>query len=103
VSDQLNLNDLSKDKKFELSVQSETPEDAQARRQEKAEQAKHKRRIHFWSFILSILLLLVIVGCCLNVLGTGSPDDKKWAAGVIGAIASGIGSGLMGFAIGQKG
>jgi hypothetical protein len=102
VPDELNIDDLSKDKRFDLSIQSYTPEDAAARHREITEQAKHKRRIQFYAFLFAVLILLITVGCCINALNIGSPDDKKWAAGIMGAIASSVVSGLIGFALGQK-
>lgn len=101
MPNQIDLNDLGKGK-YALSIESDTPEDAAARRQEKAEEAKHRRRIHFLIIMLAIVLVLASVFWCGNALLTGSPDDKKWASTIAAAIVSAICSGLIGVAIGQR-
>lgn len=102
MPNQINLDDLGKENKFALSIESDTPEDAAARRQEKTEEARHKRRIHFWIVMLAIVLVLVVVYLCGIALVTGSPDDKKWASAIVAAIASSVCSGLLGAAIAHK-
>jgi type VI protein secretion system component VasF len=102
VTDQINLEDLSKDKRFELSVQSDTPEDAEARRTEKAEEGRHRRRIQFWIIMFAIVLVLIFVFLCVNALLYGTPDDKKWATSIVAAIASAISGGLVGFGFGKS-
>ena len=52
------------------------------------------------TFVLFLFALVVTGGIfagCVYVLASGSPEDKKWAAGIVSAIASG----LIGFPVGQ--
>jgi hypothetical protein len=102
VPDQINLEDFSKGKKLALTIESETPEDAEARRQEKSQEAKHRRRIHFWIIMLSIAVVLSFMFLVGNALLNGSPDDKKWAQPIAVAIVSSVCSGLVGFSLGKR-
>ena len=47
--------------------------------------------------VFSLAVITVIVAGCIYGFVAGSADDKKWAAGIISAIASG----LMGYLVGQ--
>jgi hypothetical protein len=98
----IDLDALSKDKKFALTIESETPQDAEAKRQEIVEEGRHRRRIQFWIIVLAIILLLASFLWCGSALIQGSADDKKLAAPIATAIVTSVCSGLMGFAIGQK-
>lgn len=52
---------------------------------------------------MRVVLFVVLIetacafGGCVYVFASGSADDKKWAAGIVSAIASG----LVGFLVGQ--
>jgi hypothetical protein len=61
VPNQIDLNALGEGSKYALYVESETLEDAAARRQEEAEEARHRRRIQFWTIMLTIVLVLFAV------------------------------------------
>jgi hypothetical protein len=50
----------------------------------------------FVLFIFAMALTAVVFAGCVYVFATGAPDDKKWAAGIVSAIASG----LVGFPVG---
>lgn len=99
MSDDINLNQLvSRDHKYELSLSNETADDAAARRVKEAADADQKRKINFALFIFSLFITgVVFVGCIVNFI-YGSPDDKKWSAGIV----SGISTGLIGFLVGQS-
>ena len=45
----------------------------------------------------ALLFVFSVFFCCLYVFANGGPDDKKWAAGIVSAIASG----LVGYLVGQ--
>jgi hypothetical protein len=96
---QINLGQLvGADHKYELSVVSnEPPEDAAARRAQEAADAELKRRMAFGVFLFALAITAVIFGGCVYAFANGTPDDKKWAAGIVSAIASG----LVGFLVGQ--
>jgi heme/copper-type cytochrome/quinol oxidase subunit 3 len=103
ANSQLDIEALARTGKYRIAVTSEESEaDADARRREAAEKAKHGRRIQFWSFVLTSLCVLASFFYCGYVLATGSPDDKKLAAPIATAIVTGLVSGLAGFAVGQK-
>ena len=61
MPNQIDLNALGEGSKYALNVESETLEDAAARRQEEAEEARHRRRIQFWTIMLTIVLVLFAV------------------------------------------
>ena len=93
---QINLGQIvGKDHKYQLSLSNESPEDAAARRTREATDAELKRKMTFVLFLFA----LVATGAsgCVYVFASGSPEDKKWAAGIVSAIASG----LVGFLVGQ--
>ena len=102
MPNQIDLNALGEGSKYALNIESETLEDAAARRQEHAEEARHRRRIQFWTIMLTIVLVLLAVFVCGDVILTGVPDDKKVAWPILGAILNTFVSGLVGFAIGKK-
>ncbi|MGZ8218079.1 hypothetical protein [Methylomagnum sp.] len=94
---QINLGQLvGTDHKYELPVSNESPEDAVARRAQEAADAELKRKMTFGVFLFSLAVTAVIFGGCVYVFANGAPDDKKWAAGIVSAIASG----LVGFLVG---
>jgi hypothetical protein len=96
--DQINLGQLvGKDHKYELTVNSDTPEDAAARRSKDEADAVLKRKMTWSLFRFALAITCVIFLGCVWVFATGGPDDKKWAAGIVSAIASG----LVGFLVGQ--
>lgn len=95
---QINLGQIvGKDHRYELSINNETPEDAAARRAREAADAGLKRRMALGLFLFALVLTALIFLGCLYVFASGSPDDKKWAAGIVSSIASG----LVGFLVGQ--
>ena len=47
-------------------------------------------------FIFALLLMTVIFAGAVWVFAIGNADDKKWAAGIVSAIASGLVSFLVG-------
>jgi hypothetical protein len=83
--------------KFELSASKESAEDATARRMNEAADMPLERKKTWWLFLCPISLLAIVFSGCVYVFATGTSDDKKWAAGIVSAIASG----LVGFLVGQ--
>jgi hypothetical protein len=83
--------------KYELSVSNEAPEDAAARRSNEAADAVLKRKMTYGLFCFALLIVSVVFSGCVYTFATGAADDKKWAAGIVSAIASG----LVGFLVGQ--
>jgi membrane protein YqaA with SNARE-associated domain len=97
---QINLNQLvggGSNQKYALSINNETPEDAAARRSSEAADAELKRKMTYSLFWFSLLIVGVVFAGCVHTFATGAADDKKWAAGIVSAIASG----LIGFLVGQ--
>lgn len=98
MSDSLNLGQLiGKDHKYDVSISNESAEDASARRLLEAAEAAQKRRIALTLFWFALLFVTVLFSGCIYVFATGAPEDKKWVAGIVSAIASG----LVGFLVGQ--
>ena len=95
---QINLGQLvGRDHKYELSISNESPEDAVSRRAMEAADAELKRKMTFGVFLFALAVTTVVFSGCVFVFVNGTPDDKKWAAAIISAIASG----LVGFLVGQ--
>ena len=95
---EINLGQLvGKDHKYELSVSNESTEDAAARRVQEAADAELKRRTTFVLFCFALAITGIVFVGSIYVFATGTPDDKKWTAGIVSAIASG----LVGFLVGQ--
>ena len=95
---QINLGQIvGKDHKYELSVSNETQEDAATRRTKETADADLKRKMTYVLFCFALLIVGVVFAGCVYTFATGTPDDKKWAAGIVSAIASG----LVGFLVGQ--
>jgi hypothetical protein len=88
---------LSNDHKYELSVSNEKPEDGAVRRIIETADAELKRKMTFSLFCFSLLIVGVVFVGCIYLFATGTAEDKKWSAGVISAIVSG----LIGFLVGQ--
>jgi hypothetical protein len=98
VEPQINLGQfVGKDHKYELSVSNESPEDAAARRSKEAAEAELKRKMTFAIFCFSLFIISIVFMGCVYIFATGAVDDKKWAAGIVSAISSG----LVGFLVGQ--
>jgi hypothetical protein len=94
---QINLGQLvGKDHRYELSVSNESSEDAAARRIKEMADADLKRTMTFVLFLFALMVTGVVFAGCVYVFATGAPEDKKWAAGIVSAIASG----LVGFLVG---
>jgi uncharacterized membrane protein YcjF (UPF0283 family) len=102
VPNPLDINDVFKGQAISVKLESETPEAAAARLQEEAAEARHRRRIQFWTVMVTILLVLFAVFVCGDVILTGAAEDKKSAWPILGAILNTFVSGLIGFAIGKK-
>ncbi len=83
--------------RYELAVTGESSEDAAARRATQLAEAKAARAVRLLLVLFALLLTSAIFTSCLVVFAKGGPDDKKWAAGIVSAIASG----LVGFLVGQ--
>jgi hypothetical protein len=83
--------------KYELSVSNEAPEDAIARRTGEAADAELKRKMTYVLFCFALLIVGVVFAGCVYSFATGGAEDRKWAAGIFSAIASG----LTGFLVGQ--
>ena len=95
---QINLGQIvGKDHKYELSVSNETPEDAAARRSKETADAELKRKMTYALFCFALLIIGIVFVGCVYTFAIGAADDKKWAAGIVSAIASG----LVGFLVGQ--
>ena len=88
---------VSQGHKYELTIGNEPAEDAVARRAADAADAALKRKMTFILFCFALAVTAIVFGGCAYVFATGSSDDKKWAAGIVSAIASG----LVGFLVGQ--
>jgi hypothetical protein len=96
---ELNLSDLANNgHKYELSVSGDSPEDAAARRLEAAAEAKLKRTMALCTFVFALAVVATIFAGCVYLFIVGTADDKKWAAGIVSAIASG----LIGFLLGKR-
>jgi predicted cation transporter len=98
VGPEINLVDVvGNGHKYELAVSNETPEDAAARREKDAKDAALKRMTTFVLFLFALAVVGSVFVGCVYVFATGTPEDKKWSAGIVSAIASG----LVGFLVGQ--
>ena len=95
---QINLGQIvGKDHKYELSVSNESPEDATARRAKEGADAELRRKMTFVLFLFALGSRRSFSRRCVYVFACGAQEDKKWAAGIVSAIASG----LVGFLVGQ--
>lgn len=95
---QINIDQLAaRGHNYELSVSNESPEDATARREREAADADLRRRMSFGLFLFALAVVAAIVAGCLLTFANGNAEDKKWAGGIVSAIASG----LVGFLVGQ--
>lgn len=100
VNPEINLNQLvdgGSNQKYALSINNETAEDAAARRFSEAADAELKRKMTYYLFFFALLIVGIVFAGCVYTFSTGAVDDKKWAAGIVSAIASG----LIGFLVGQ--
>lgn len=88
---QINLGQIvGRDHKYELSVSNESPEDAQARRDKETADAALRRRMTFAMFLFALAMTAVVFAGCIWAFANGSADDRKWAAGIVSAISSGL-------------
>jgi O-antigen/teichoic acid export membrane protein len=95
---QLNLGQvMATGAKYALSFSNESTEDALARRIQEANELDHRRKIQFCLFIFALAVTGIVFAGSIYVFIIGSPDDKKWAAGVVSSIASG----LIGYLVGH--
>lgn len=95
---QINIDQLAaRGHAYELRVASESGEDALARRQRETEDAALKRRMTFWMFVFAQAMVAAVFVGCVVVFANGSAEDRKWAGGIVSAIASG----LVGYLVGQ--
>ena len=88
---------VDRDHRYELSVSNETSEDAAARGAQEMADADLKRKMAYALFWFALSLVGVVFVGCVYIFSTGTAEDKKWAAGIVSAIASG----LVGFLVGQ--
>lgn len=88
---------IGSDHRYELSVSNETAEDATARRSKEMADADLKRKMTFALFCFALLIIGIVFAGCVYTFAIGTAEDKKWAAGIVSAIASG----LVGFLVGQ--
>ncbi len=88
---------VTKDHTYELSISNESAEDAAARRAQEAAEAELRRKMTYGVFLFALAVTATVFGGCVYVFATGTPEDKKWAAAIVSAIASG----LVGFLVGQ--
>lgn len=96
--DQINLGKIiGKNHKYALTVNNETAEDASVRHKNEMAEAELKRKMVYALFCFALFVVGIIFMGCIYIFATGTIDDKKWAAGIISAIASG----LIGFLVGQ--
>ena len=96
---QINIGELARsDQKYEVSVSNELPEDGALRRQlEVADATQRRLRDSFVFFFALAAVAIIFLGCaCLFI--KGGPDDKKWASGILSAIASGA----IGYLLGKR-
>ncbi|MDD2800519.1 MAG: hypothetical protein PHC94_01395 [Methylobacter sp.] len=94
----INLSQIvGKDHRYELSVSNESQEDATARRSQEMADADMKRKMTFALFYFALLIVGVVFVGCVYTFSNGASEDKKWAAGIVSAIVSG----LIGFLVGQ--
>ena len=98
MNDSINIGHLvERGHKYDVSISNESPEDATARRLMETADADQKRRVALTLFWFALLFVTSLFVGCIYVFATGAPEDKKWVAGIVSAIASG----LVGFLVGQ--
>jgi pilus assembly protein TadC len=88
---------LGRSDRYQLSVSNETAEDAAARRLRDASDARTRQVMALGLFFFAMAIAATVFVGAVYVFVTGSADDKKWAAGLVSAITSG----LVGFLVGQ--
>jgi cytochrome oxidase assembly protein ShyY1 len=94
----IDLNSPPPNHTYSVSVErEETPEDAAARRSKETAEAELRRNMTYALFWFALLIVGTVFVGCVYTFATGVADDKKWAAGIVSAIASG----LVGFLVGQ--
>lgn len=95
----VNISEIAKESDVNLTIKNmEKPEDANARRALEADNAKHQRRIQMMIVYFSMAITATIFVGCVYTFAQGSADDKKWAAGILSSICSG----LIGYLVGQN-
>lgn len=94
----VDLDRVAQNRHFETRETHESEADAQARREREAALAELERRKVWWTFVFALLLVATTFVGCLYLFVTGSPDDKKWSAGLMSAIVSG----LVGYLVGAR-
>lgn len=87
---------VGQDQKYEISMKNESAEDGSARRDKDAADAALKRIQSLSLFLFAMALTAVVFAGCVYTFATGAAEDKKWAAGIVTAITSG----LIGFLVG---
>ena len=78
-------------------MSNETSEDATVRRSKEIADAELSRKMTYVLFCFALLIISIVFIGCVYTFAMGLADDKKWAAGIVSAIASG----LVGFLVGQ--
>lgn len=98
---QLNLSHLigqnQQNHKYDVRLNNEPAEDADARRVQEAQDADLRRKKDFILFCVALMLTVVIFLGCIYLFVIGNPDDKKWAAGIVSSIVSD----LVGYLVGS--
>jgi hypothetical protein len=101
VSPQVEIEDITKRfpaDKFSIHAESESREDADARRRESLEDKRHQHRRSLILTAFAILMVSAIFSAALVAFETGSADDKKWAAGFLSSICFS----LVGYLVGKE-
>ena len=88
---------VAKDHTYELSASYEPPEEAASRRSREDADARQTRQIRLILFLFALAVVSVVIAGCVFAFVNGSADDKKWAASIVSAVASG----MIGYLVGQ--
>lgn len=83
--------------RFDLTVNTESPEDAEAHRDNASAEALLARRMRAGLFLFAMACVATVFGGRVYLFATGTADDKKWAGGILASITSG----LVGYLIGS--
>jgi cation transport ATPase len=68
----------------------ETPEEIQSRLRQQEAEAKHQRTKDWYAFLAGLISLASVGGVCLWIAAGphSSPDDRKWATGILTSIVT---------------
>lgn len=94
----VNIGEMAKSGQYQVSIQSTESElDAGARRATEAADAMQKRRMSFILFCFALIFITIVFAGTVYLFASGSPDDKKWAGGIVTSITTG----LIGYLVGK--